>query len=101
MRFTIPKLITSTLAVSAGMRPAIRDRILLRQGNNCGLCEEPFSRMVPHEIHHINRNRTDNSDVNLIALCSNCHAAHHRFDVDVKPFFGDKTNETEKPYYVE
>ena len=101
MKYALPTLITTSLAVATGIRPILRNRVLLRQGNHCGLCAAHFSRMVPHEIHHVNHNKTDNIDSNLIALCANCHTAHHRFGVDVQPYFGNKTDETEKPYYVE
>ena len=66
----------------------LRNKILIKQNNECGLCKTPFSKMVPHEIHHLNHNTTDNGENNLLALCCNCHSAHHRYNVSVKPYFG-------------
>lgn len=42
-------------------------------------CEECKYCKVPQvlEIHHINRNRRDNTDANLRLLCPNCHAEAH------------------------
>ena len=67
----------------------LRNKILIKQNNICGLCKTRFSRMVPHEIHHLNHNATDNSENNLLALCCNCHTAHHRYNVSVKPYLGN------------
>ena len=64
----------------------LRNRILVKQNNKCGLCNASFSKMIPHEIHHLNHNSTDNKENNLLALCCNCHAAHHRHNVSVKPY---------------
>ena len=70
-----------------GLRQTLRREVILRQRNRCGLCHCEFSMMCPHEIHHLNRNPKDNNSSNLLALCANCHAAHHRFGVAVMPFF--------------
>ncbi len=71
------------------LQQRIRDTILIRQKNTCGSCHTKFSDKVPHEIHHLNHNSSDNNLNNLLALCCNCHAAHHRFNMRVKPFFPD------------
>ena len=65
----------------------LRNKILIKQHNECGLCKTRFSKMVPHEIHHVNHNASDNNENNLLALCCNCHSAHHRYNVSVKPYF--------------
>tara|TARA_B100000902_G_C27072769_1_gene794891 strand:+ start:506 stop:838 length:333 start_codon:yes stop_codon:yes gene_type:complete len=79
---------------------ALRDQVILRQKNLCGKCERPFSKMVPHEIHHLNHNKTDDDPYNLLALCSNCHSAHHRFGVLVKPIYPyHEYNSDDKIYY--
>ena len=58
----------------------IRKKILKRAGNRCELCGA--ENYKPHwktgskvilTIHHINFNREDNRDCNLIALCQRCH----------------------------
>ena len=65
----------------------IRDKILIRQNGQCGLCNTKFNKHIPHEIHHLNHNSSDNNINNLIALCSNCHHGHHRFNISVFPYF--------------
>ena len=64
----------------------LRNKILVKQNNKCGLCNTRFSKMIPHEIHHLNHNSTDNRENNLLALCCNCHAGHHRHNITVKPY---------------
>ena len=44
-----------------GFNIALRNKIILRQNNVCGHCKTPFSKLVPHEIHHLNHNKTDNN----------------------------------------
>jgi len=82
------------------IQPILRNKILSRQDNKCGLCKKNFSKLIPHEIHHINSISNDNDSNNLLALCCNCHSAHHRFNVTVKPFFNNLKYYTEKePYF--
>lgn len=68
----------------------LKRTVLIRQHNYCGLCQTRFSKYVPHEIHHLNHIATDNNSSNLVALCANCHSAHHRFNVSVKQSFRKK-----------
>lgn len=65
----------------------MRRNILTYQNNQCACCRRHFSTYVPHEIHHLNHNSTDNERRNLVALCANCHGAHHRNGVPVGPYF--------------
>ena len=82
------------------IQPLVRNKILSRQDNKCGLCKKNFSKMVPHEIHHVNGVSNDNDTNNLLALCCNCHSAHHRFNVSVKPYFKNLKNYSNvKPYF--
>tara|TARA_B100001769_G_C21796612_1_gene433953 strand:- start:78 stop:413 length:336 start_codon:yes stop_codon:yes gene_type:complete len=84
------------------IQPLLRNKILCRQDNKCGLCKKNFSKMVPHEIHHINGVSNDNDKNNLLALCCNCHSAHHRFNISVKPYFNNLKNSSNvKPYFSE
>jgi 5-methylcytosine-specific restriction endonuclease McrA len=88
----LPVLLFSiSIAITRSLNQNIRYFIINRQGNICGLCKTKFSRMVPHEIHHLNHNSTDNDPNNLLALCSNCHSAHHRYCVHVYPYFDNNT----------
>ena len=67
----------------------IKDKILFKQNGKCGLCNVNFNKHIPHEIHHLNHNSTDNKFHNLIALCSNCHHGHHRFNISVFPYISN------------
>jgi predicted HNH restriction endonuclease len=91
MRLITPLLISSLLFIAQGLHQSIRNTIINRQGNVCGLCKTKFSKMVPHEIHHLNHNPKDNRNFNLLALCANCHSAHHRYSINVYPYFENKT----------
>lgn len=76
------------------LKQSLRREIILRQQNKCGNCMTSFTKMVPHEIHHLNHNPKDDNASNLLALCANCHAAHHRFGISVKPFCSTLNNTT-------
>ena len=80
-------LISLSYLTTYAFNIALRNTVILRQNNLCGKCKTPFSKMVPHEIHHLNHNKTDDDPNNLLALCSNCHSAHHRFGVTVGPVY--------------
>ena len=54
--------------------------ILDIQKNRCLICNQKFTKMVPHELHHVDHNRHNNTLYNFAALCANCHGAHHRYD---------------------
>ena len=83
------------------IQPLIRNKILVRQNNKCGLCKKKFSKIIPHEIHHLNGIHNDNTLSNLLALCCNCHAAHHRFNVSVYPYYDISNNISNvKPYLI-
>ena len=77
----------------------MRRIIILRQNNQCGMCNHSFTIMKPHEIHHLNHQSKDNNITNLLALCANCHSAHHRFGIPAKPFFDIKTQYDNTTYY--
>lgn len=59
-------------------------RIILKelQDNECLMCNAEFSNNVPMEIHHVDHNRQNNTLKNFAALCSNCHAGHHRYLIE-------------------
>jgi len=65
----------------------IRQAILARAENKCELCgaenHKPHWKtgsIVVLTIHHIDRDKTNNSEINLIALCQRCHL---RLDLEI------------------
>ena len=58
-----------------------RPIILDLQKNKCLMCDQLFSKYIPHEIHHVDHNKNNNTLNNFAALCANCHHAHHRHNI--------------------
>ena len=58
----------------------IRPILLKLQNHKCLMCNSQFSHIVPHEIHHVDHNSSNNTFHNFAALCANCHASHHRYN---------------------
>jgi len=59
-----------------------RERILGRDNHACQTCGYSPSRVIvgkrpPLHIHHIDKDHENNSDSNLITLCSSCHWQVH------------------------
>ncbi len=54
---------------------AARPRVLDRDGNRCHFCG--FRAEKYQEAHHINDDHNDNSEKNLMTVCTLCHQAHH------------------------
>lgn len=62
---------------------AVRRKILNERGRKCEICGwqevSPFSKTIPVQVHHINKNRKDNRRENLMVLCPNCHSLTEGF----------------------
>jgi 5-methylcytosine-specific restriction endonuclease McrA len=59
---------------------AISGRIRNRDSGECMYChhgELPKNKME-HDVHHIDGNKMNNDDINLITLCHKCHGSAHR-----------------------
>ena len=97
--FILLSVTKQSSVVVFGVSQRVRRIVILRQNNRCGMCNDTFTIMKPHEIHHLNHQSKDNNITNLLALCANCHSAHHRFDVPAKPFFVTKTQQEKDIYY--
>lgn len=54
--------------------PELRERIYKRDAYRCRLCEGPGPML---QVHHIDGDRTNNEDANLLTLCAACHLAYH------------------------
>lgn len=54
--------------------PELRERIYKRDAYCCCLCENTGPKL---QVHHIDGDRTNNEDTNLLTLCSPCHLAYH------------------------
>lgn len=70
---------------------SLRDRVIFKQKGICGLCTNKLDLLNPHEIHHLDHNASNHDINNLLALCCNCHQAHHRFKIHVYPYFENRT----------
>lgn len=57
----------------------IRKRILHRDESRCRICNKDYEL----HVHHIDYNRKNNIEKNLVTLCSVCHKALH--DEEYKP----------------
>jgi hypothetical protein len=65
--------------------PKLQSRIYYKSAKTCAVCREKHK---PVQIHHIDQNRNNNSEENLILLCNNCHdEAHtkHRLSQNLTP----------------
>ena len=78
LTLTLPRLFSRAMSIRT------RKLLLMRQGDFCANCGDKFGTMIPHEVHHINHDPTDNRLFNLVMLCPNCHAAHHRHNVTLR-----------------
>lgn len=67
---------------AARKRKERRERILGRDNHTCQTCGYRPSLVIvgkprPLHIHHIDKDQENNSDSNLITLCSSCHSKVH------------------------
>ena len=66
-----------------GIATAIRKYIFEKHHNSCELCGwneiNPYTGLVPLQIHHIDGNCKNNTEENLQLLCPNCHALTENF----------------------
>ncbi len=53
-----------------------RDKALNNLANKCSCCG--FNNFYALEVHHIDKNRNNNSLSNLAVLCANCHTLVHK-----------------------
>ncbi|MGM9531060.1 HNH endonuclease [Intestinibacter sp.] len=62
---------------------AIRDYIKSKYNNSCQICGwnkiNPYTGLVPLNIHHIDGNCLNNKEDNLQLLCPNCHSLTENF----------------------
>ena len=58
---------------SEAFSPALRRRVRERDGFVCQLCFVPENGRK-HEVHHIDYDKKNSHESNLITLCKSCHA---------------------------
>jgi 5-methylcytosine-specific restriction endonuclease McrA len=56
---------------------SIRKRILERDNYACRICKKDGAE-AKLNVHHIDWDRSNNSDDNFVTLCTNCHRAIHK-----------------------
>jgi len=54
---------------------ALKKRLFVKRGRVCEVCGHTNVKIL--QLHHIDRNRTNNNFKNLQILCPNCHAEEH------------------------
>jgi len=57
----------------------LRSLIKLRDDNRCRICDKSVSGRHG-QVHHIDGDKKNNSEDNLILLCASCHSKIHLFD---------------------
>lgn len=61
----------------------VRKYLLKKNNYKCQICGwgkiNPYTNLVPLQIHHIDGNSLNNSESNLQVLCPNCHALTENF----------------------
>lgn len=64
----------------------LRRRIKIRDGFNCQECKKNFSgKLGKHlDVHHVDENKDNNVDANLICLCKSCHTKLHWVQLNKK-----------------
>ncbi len=66
-----------------GISPHIRRYLMDKYSCKCQLCGwgkiNPYTNVVPLQIHHIDGNSLNNSESNLQLLCPNCHTLTENF----------------------
>jgi hypothetical protein len=76
----------------------MRPIVLNRDNRRCVVCDAPESfktvtrlgkeqKRSTFHVHHINEDPSDNRPQNLITLCDNCHAVHHKSAQTPFPWF--------------
>ncbi len=54
--------------------PELRGRVMLRDGHRCQVCGAPDAVL---QVHHVDHDRTNNAETNLLTVCAPCHLAYH------------------------
>lgn len=52
----------------------LRRRVIARDDRRCQLCGADDAML---QVHHVDRDRTNNADANLLTVCAGCHLAYH------------------------
>jgi hypothetical protein len=56
---------------------ALRRSVRRRDGNRCVECGAERTNRRELEVHHVDRNRDNNKELNLVTLCQRCHLKRH------------------------
>lgn len=59
---------------------ALKKRLLKLRGDKCEKCD--YNKIKILQVHHIDRNRENNSLDNLELICPNCHSEEHHLNVE-------------------
>lgn len=69
-----------------GFTKELRRRVKIRDGFNCQECHVNFSgKLSKHlDVHHVDEDKTNNADSNLVSLCKPCHTRLHWVQLNKK-----------------
>jgi len=84
---------TSYLPYSIDFNKALKNKIKERDKNRCGVCNKKTQKLA---VHHINYDKDDSNDKNLISLCYKCHPVTNFNRDHWILFFENKINEIYK-----
>ena len=68
----------------------MKERVRERDNHTCRQCGKYQETPLLH-VHHLDKNRDNNIESNLITVCSHCHGILHTGEVRIRP---KKINET-------
>lgn len=80
----MPKYSQVRPPIPAGIKTLIR----VESGNQCSIC----GTTSPLEFHHIDENRENNTEENIILLCKNCHGKFHKKEISTEEIVYAKLN---------
>ena len=63
----------SKILYGDGWNKALKDRIKKRDNNTCQICNKVYKTGKSFTVHHIDYNKKNHEENNLILLCNSCH----------------------------
>jgi hypothetical protein len=93
-----PKKSKKTKQASSTIAKKRLELIQIR-GTKCEFCGRNIINNVYLHMHHINRNRSNNMDHNLLLLCATCHLNEHLDNQWVSKVLGAQAKKMEQEFF--